>query len=223
MGLQAGRRTLTISCSSSAASEPSPRSCSVPRPARRTSPPGVFRDLVVTGRPRKTLFNVRYPGALIVFLPMLATAFGIALVCSYAFADGVKTPSAATVGHYAAYLFGVTMVNIAVALGLAAFTSSRVVVGVLIAWVSIVAPLLQSITSLGSIRQLSYVAAATSLLPAAADVGTRRPHERHDRDRRLHRLGSDLSPRRTLADRTDVSLKRGATAQGAAAARRAPI
>jgi hypothetical protein len=136
---------------------------------------GVFRDLVVTGRPRKTLFNVRYPGALIVFLPMLAVAFGLAVVCAYAFAQGTETPSAATVGHYAAYLLGVTVVNIAVALGLAAFASSRVVVGVLIAWVAIVAPLLQSITSLGGIRQFSYVAAAISLLPATSDAGTRVP------------------------------------------------
>ena len=116
---------------------------------------GVFRDLVVTGRSRKALFNVRYPGTLIVFLPMLALAFGVALACSYAFAGGLETPSAATVGRYAAYLVAVTVVNIAVALGLAAFASSRVVVGVLIAWVAIVAPLLQSIKSLGSVRELS--------------------------------------------------------------------
>jgi hypothetical protein len=136
---------------------------------------GVFRDLVVTRRSRKALFNVRYPGALIVFLPMLAAAFGIALARSYAFASGLATPSAATVGHYATYLAGVSAVNIAVALGLAAFASSRVVVGVLVAWVAIVAPLLQSITSLGSARQLSYVAAAVSLLPDTADVGNRVP------------------------------------------------
>jgi hypothetical protein len=136
---------------------------------------GVFRDLAVTGRSRKALFNVRYPGTLIVFLPMLAAAFGIAVGCSYAFASDLATPSAATVGHYAAYLGGVTVVNIAVALGLAAFASSRVVVGVLIAWVAIVAPLLQSITSLGSVRELSYVAAAVSLLPDTADAGTRVP------------------------------------------------
>ncbi len=136
---------------------------------------GVFRDLVVTGRSRKTLFNVRYPGTLIVFLPMLAAAFGIALACCYGFASGLATPSGGTVGRYAAYLAGVTIVNIAVALGLAAFASSRVVVGVLIAWVAIVAPLLQSITSLGSVRELSYVAAAISLLPDTADAGSRVP------------------------------------------------
>ena len=40
---------------------------------------GVFRDLVVTGRKRSTLFNVRGPGALAVFLPMLALGFAIAV------------------------------------------------------------------------------------------------------------------------------------------------
>ena len=106
-------------------------------------------------------------------MPMLAIAFGIAVLCAYVFAGGTDTPSAATVGHYAAYLVGVTGVNIAVALGLAAFASSRVVVGVLIAWVAIVAPLLQSIDNLGGVRKGSYVAAAISLLPASADAGSR--------------------------------------------------
>jgi ABC-type transport system involved in multi-copper enzyme maturation permease subunit len=134
---------------------------------------GVFRDLVVTGRPRRTLFNVRFPGAVAVFMPILAIAFGIAVLCAYVFAGGTDTPSAGTIGHYAAYLVGVTGVNIAVALGLAAFASSRVVVGVLIAWVAIVAPLLQSIDNLGGVRKGSYVAAAISLLPASADAGSR--------------------------------------------------
>ena len=72
---------------------------------------GVFRDLVVTGRPRRTLFNVRYPGAVAVFMPMLAIGFGIAVLCSYVFAGGTDTPSFGTLGHYAAYLTGVTLVK----------------------------------------------------------------------------------------------------------------
>jgi len=47
---------------------------------------GVLRDLVVTGRPRKTLFRVRYPGALIVFLPLLAIAFGLTTLGAFVFA-----------------------------------------------------------------------------------------------------------------------------------------
>jgi len=134
---------------------------------------GVFRDLVVTGRPRKTLFNVRYPGAVAVFMPLLALAYGIAVVCAYVFAGGTPTPSAGAVGHYAAYLAAIALVNIAVTLGLAAFASSRVVVGVMIAWVAIVSPLLRNITALGGARKALYPSAAETFLPKTADVGTR--------------------------------------------------
>ena len=53
---------------------------------------GVFRDLVVTGRPRATLFRVRVPGALLVFLPMLAAGFVLAIGVTYVFAGDQPTP-----------------------------------------------------------------------------------------------------------------------------------
>jgi hypothetical protein len=127
---------------------------------------GVFRDLVVTGRPRRTLFNVRVPGALAVFLPMLAVAFGIAVGSAYAFSGNLPQPTAGLVGHFAAYLVALTAINIVLAIGLAAFASSRVVVGVLIAWSAIVAQLLMQIHSLGGARTYIDVAAAEHFLPA---------------------------------------------------------
>jgi hypothetical protein len=134
---------------------------------------GVFRDLVVTGRPRKTLFNVRYPGALAVFLPLLAVGFGIAVLCSFVFAGSTPHPTGSEVGHYTAYLLAVALTDIAIAIGLAAFASSRVVVGVLIAWNAIVGPLLVNIGSLGSVRRFIDVAATQHLLPETSDSGTR--------------------------------------------------
>jgi ABC-type transport system involved in multi-copper enzyme maturation permease subunit len=134
---------------------------------------GVFRDLVVTGRPRKTLFNVRYPGALAVFLPLLAVGFGIAVLCSFVFAGSTPHPTGSEVGHYTAYLLAVALTDIAIAIGLAAFASSRVVVGVLIAWNAIVGPLLINIGSLGSVRRFIDVAATQHLLPETSDSGTR--------------------------------------------------
>jgi ABC-type transport system involved in multi-copper enzyme maturation permease subunit len=133
---------------------------------------GVFRDLVVTGRPRKTLFNVRFPGALAVFVPLLAVGFGIAVVCSFVFAGDRPHPSGSAIGHYIAYLLSVTMTDIAIAIGLAAFASSRVVVGVLIAWNAIVGPLLINIGSLGGTRRFIDVAASQHLLPPISDPGT---------------------------------------------------
>jgi hypothetical protein len=130
---------------------------------------GVFRDLVVTGRPRSTLFRVRVPGALLVFLPMLAVGFVLAIVVTYAFAGDKPTPSGSYVAHSIAYAVALTIVDVILAIGLAAFASSRVVVGVLIAWNAIVSHLLLAIGALGSARKLIDVAAAEHFSPAIND------------------------------------------------------
>jgi hypothetical protein len=130
---------------------------------------GVIRDLFVTGRPRRALFRARLPGALVVFLPLLTIGFIVALVCAFVFAGGQPKPTWPDIGHLAAYTFAITAVNVALAIGLAAFASSRVVVGVLIAWNAIVAHLLIAIGSLGGVRRFIDVAAAEHLLPRAVN------------------------------------------------------
>ncbi|HZU20378.1 MAG TPA: hypothetical protein VE982_04075 [Gaiellaceae bacterium] len=130
---------------------------------------GVFRDLVVTGRPRTTLFAVRYPGAILTFLPLLAIGFALVTAASYLFAGSRPEPTGAEVGRFAAYAVAAMLVNIAIAIGLAAFASSRVVVGVLIAWNAIVAQLLASISALGGARRAIDVEAAEHFLPAHVD------------------------------------------------------
>jgi hypothetical protein len=126
---------------------------------------GVFRDLVVTGRKRSTLFNVRVPGALAVFMPILALGLGLSIACSFLFAGSLPTPSGTTVAKYVEYSVAITAVNVIIAVGLAAFASSRVVVGVLIAWNAIVSHLLLQISSLGGVRKFIDVAAAEHFLP----------------------------------------------------------
>jgi hypothetical protein len=133
---------------------------------------GVFRDLVVTGRKRSTLFNVRAPGALAVFLPMLAAALALAIAGSFLFAGDLPNASGSDVAKYVEYALAITTVDIVIAVGLAAFASSRVVVGVLIAWNAIVAQLLLQISALGSVRRAIDVAAAEHFMPAGTD-GTR--------------------------------------------------
>jgi hypothetical protein len=127
---------------------------------------GVFRDLVVTGRPRSTLFDVRIPGALIVFGAMLAVGGILAFVVVYLLAGSNPLPSGSYVWHTIAYVVSFTSLNVILAIGIAAFTSSRVVVGVLIAWNSIVSHLLMSIHALGGARKLLDVAAAEHFSPA---------------------------------------------------------
>ena len=114
---------------------------------------GVFRDLVVTGRGRRTLFAVRIPGALAVFLPMLALGFALAVGGAYLFAGNLPHPTGSLIAKYAEYALAGSVIDIIIAVGLAAFASSRVVVGVLIAWNAIVSQLLMQIGSLGSIRK----------------------------------------------------------------------
>jgi hypothetical protein len=126
---------------------------------------GVFRDLVVTGRKRSALFNVRAPGALVVFLPILALALGLSIACSFLLAGSLPNPSGSVVAKYVEYTVAITVVNVILAVGLAAFASSRVVVGVMIAWNAIVSHLLLQISSLGSARKFIDVAAAEHFLP----------------------------------------------------------
>ena len=73
---------------------------------------GVFRDLVVTGRPRSTLFGVRVPGALLVFLPMLAVGLALAIGVTYGFGGEGPTPSASYAWHSVAYAVALTVVNL---------------------------------------------------------------------------------------------------------------
>ena len=66
----------------------------------------------------------------------------------------------------------ITGINIVMAIGLASFASSRVVVGVLIAWNAIVSHILISLGVLGSSRKLIDVAAAEHFLPRDANNTT---------------------------------------------------
>jgi hypothetical protein len=121
---------------------------------------GVFRDLVVTGRSRATLFRVRVVGALCVFLPILALGFVVAIGSSFVFAGGLPNATGSDIGHYIAYTLAITVLNTILAVSIAAFVSSRVVVGVLIGWSAIVAQILISLKSLGNVREFIDVAAA---------------------------------------------------------------
>ena len=60
---------------------------------------GVFRDLVVTGRPRLWLFAVRVPAALIVTLTLGLPRSASSIAASFAFAGGLPTPSGSFVAR----------------------------------------------------------------------------------------------------------------------------
>jgi hypothetical protein len=126
---------------------------------------GVFRDLVVTGRSRRTLFRVRFPGALALFVPMLAAGYALAVGGSFAFADGLPTPTLHHVVNYGLSAGLVCVVTLAVAVSLGAMLPSRIATGMLIAWNAIVAGLLAAIPNLGQARDAIDVAAAAHFAP----------------------------------------------------------
>lgn len=121
---------------------------------------GVFRDLVVTGRKRSTLFNVRIPGAFLVWAPMALVGFAAATAASFVFAGDLAKPSGSDVVHELAYIFAIGVVNLFLAVGLAAVVSSRIVIGVLIVWNSAISHILISFHSFGGARKFIDVAAA---------------------------------------------------------------
>lgn len=126
---------------------------------------GVFRDLAVTGRSRRALFRVRTPGALAVYLPMLATGFALAVAGSFAFAGGRPTASLYQVVHYGIAVAALDVVTLAVAVGLAPLVPARIATGILVGWHGFVAPLLAGLASLGALRAAFDVTAAMHFAP----------------------------------------------------------
>jgi hypothetical protein len=121
---------------------------------------GVFRDLVVTGRKRSSLFRARTPGAFLVWAPMALIGFAVAAAASFVFAGDLGKPSGSDLWHELAYIFAIGVVNLFLAVGLAAIVSSRIVIGVLIVWNSAISHILISFHSFGGARKFIDVAAA---------------------------------------------------------------
>ena len=130
---------------------------------------GVFRELVVTGRSRWSLFAARIPGGIAFLLPFVLAGFAVAAGASFAFADATQaTPGAALVAESAAWVVLAATTSMVLALGVsAAFSSRGTAIGILLAWQLAVAPLLLSIGALGGVREALLPAAVQRLRPEA--------------------------------------------------------
>lgn len=105
---------------------------------------GIFRELVVTGRPRLALYAARVPGGLLFLLPFVAVAFAIAAVSAVALTGEGQSPVAGrTIAETAGWV-GITMVAAyLIALGVSsAFGSRGTAIGILLGWQLAVAPIL---------------------------------------------------------------------------------
>jgi ABC-type transport system involved in multi-copper enzyme maturation permease subunit len=115
---------------------------------------GVFRDLVVTGRSRLSLFASRVPAALVVCFAVMLAAYAVLLVGIFAFASNLATPSVSLVLNGLGFMLLAAGTLCAVAVGFASLTNSKpAAIIALIAWQIVASPLLAGIKSLGSMRK----------------------------------------------------------------------
>ena len=126
---------------------------------------GVFRELVVTGRPRLALFAARIPGGLIFLLAFVAVAFAIAAAAAVALTGDDQSPVAGrTIAETAGWVGLGTIVAYALALGVSsAFGSRGTAIGILLGWQLAAAPIL---LASGRLDALLPNAALLALEPA---------------------------------------------------------
>jgi ABC-type transport system involved in multi-copper enzyme maturation permease subunit len=127
---------------------------------------GVFRDLATTGRPRLTLFMVRLPAALSIYLFWFLPAYAVAAGTSVALSGPLPAPSAAMLLQDGLGVGLSTVLDVILAVGLAAALGSRsIAIGVLLGWELAISRLLEHMTSFGAARQLLPSSAIDRILP----------------------------------------------------------
>jgi ABC-type transport system involved in multi-copper enzyme maturation permease subunit len=130
---------------------------------------GVFRDQVVTGRSRLSLFLAKVPAVVIVTAALSAVGFVVALGGAYAFAGGLPTPGGSLVVEGVAWLLFANCVVALLALGLASATGSRAAtIATLIGWQLVLSPQLIGAGSLGTARDVLLNGALGFLRPGPA-------------------------------------------------------
>jgi hypothetical protein len=129
---------------------------------------GVFRELVVTGRSRWSLFWARIPGGLFFLLPFVAVAYTLAASASVGFAGSLAAPSTTLLVESGLFLLGEVAFGFVLALGLASLLGSRAqTIGILLAFRLALTPLILSISFLGSSREAIFGAAFDRISPHA--------------------------------------------------------
>jgi len=111
---------------------------------------GFFRQLVVTGRPRASLFGARIPGGLVVLLPMTAAAYAVLALFSFVVPGDKATPSVPLLVEAGLWFELCIAVMFLLALGLASLLGSRATtIGILAGLQLLVTPLVQGLHNPG--------------------------------------------------------------------------
>jgi ABC-type transport system involved in multi-copper enzyme maturation permease subunit len=132
---------------------------------------GVFRDLVATGRSRRSLFFVRVPAAILVSLAFTMTAFLVSIGATFLFAGGTPTPSLVLILQALAWIALSNAIVASFAVGIGTLTGSRALtLTAVIGWQTIATQILLNTSALGSVRDGLLTPALTHLSPIDAGV-----------------------------------------------------
>jgi hypothetical protein len=116
---------------------------------------GVFRDLAATGRSRMALFGARVTGALAITIPIAAITMLLLGASSIGLADGLPTPDGGDLASGTALALGGAALATTIGVGTSAVVGSRgSVIGMLLGFFLAIQPLLETMTFLGSIRNV---------------------------------------------------------------------
>jgi hypothetical protein len=111
---------------------------------------GFFRSLVVTGRPRRSLFGARIPGGLAVVLPIAAAAYVVLALFSFVVPGDASTPSTTLLVEAGLWFELYIAVMFLLSLGLASLLGSRATtIGILAGLQLLVTPLVQRLQNPG--------------------------------------------------------------------------
>ena len=128
---------------------------------------GVFRDLVVTGRSRLSLFGLRSVGALLVFLPFMLLALGIIAIVATTLNGSLAAPSLSLILEGSGWVLLTTCSMLVIAVGVSSLIGSRAPsITVLLAFQLLVSQLLLQVSFLGHVRDALLLSATHEFAPA---------------------------------------------------------
>jgi hypothetical protein len=133
----------------------------------------VFRDLAATGRSRTALFLVRVPAAIAVALPFTLAGLLLTVAAAFAFHGSSAAPGPGLVAESALWMALATVVETALAVGVAALTGSlAITLTAIIGWQTVGTGLVYLAAFLGAARDLALLIALDRFVPGPA-IGTR--------------------------------------------------
>jgi hypothetical protein len=125
---------------------------------------GVFRDLAATGRSRMALFGARVSGALAITIPVAAITALVVGAASIGLADGAPAPEIGDLASGTALMLGAAALASAIGVGTSALVGSRgPIIGMLLGFFLAIQPLLESMSFLGSARNVAPSAALDAI------------------------------------------------------------